>query len=373
LKKPFTLVSLLMFCLLGNYSCRQKSINDTKNIKLVKQFNLHDFKSVGQLTFHNTGLNFGNYTTAIGIVDTMLIVCNNRDSNLLEVIGLRSMRPLAKYIKRGKESDQSLTISEIIPTTDKNIIWVYDMIIGKFIEINIQELLANPQGYHSKIYFTVKNNCRGIKSPSWVFSNRFVSCSYRLRKPRYIEFDSASNIVQAIGELPEPISNWPPENETGPFGLYSSCYSALLKKNPARNQVVIAYTTADRLELFEGNRLKKILRGPGQAYPVYSFRNDNGINMPTNTNATVMTNVALGVTSKYFFSLYSGRDNFGFSGQDILAFDWNGKLVKRFLLGKSGIWFCIKEDSTEMMKLYLIDEKTGNLLQSSVTMNRNRL
>jgi hypothetical protein len=362
------IISILFSALLSLVlSCKnndQQKFSD-KYRAITHRISWKDFPKTDSINFIKTGLNFADGTIDMEVVDTSLIVSNRIDSFNLVIIGLNSNRVTHKVISRGKGQNQLLNVSDIIPTDSNQIFYAFDITLRKFFKMDIKRIYKGNTDPLEILEFN-RNTLKGIKSPAQLSKNIFAATSYFNSKCRYIIFNANDSLSKFIGEMPPAISGWP-ENEENELGdIRSTSYSAKLKRRPSTKDIIVAYTTMPRIEIYAKNKLRKVIIGPDNFEPTYEFKKESSRYYPVEYEKTTFSHVGLKVDAQYIYSLYSGKSNFASSAEQLLVFDWNGTPARVIKLGFTASNFAIRHLPNNKMALYIIDKNTGDLLKGVI-------
>jgi hypothetical protein len=298
------------------------------------------------------------------VIDSYLVISTLRDSAVLQIVHIPSGNVAGHLINRGKGENECLNIATILPVSDKNTCWCYDITLGKFLKVDIAKALST-ELYNPEKTFLIEGTAKGSKSPCWINDTSFAACSYFLNDCRYFYFNDHSNNIRKVGHLPSPGKGWPDENPAGKFSLLATAYSANMKKHPTKDQFVVAYNVTGRLELYENGQLKKLIKGPEGFQPIYTFKDDGEIHIPVQNEETLFSTVQLKVTEKHIFLLYSGQDEFHTCGRKLLVLDWMGNPLKMFNLNGEYCSFTVQEKSDSSL-VYLVNKETGDLVSTSL-------
>ena len=340
------------------YACKAKP-SQTPEEKITVQINEDSFKSSLEATLINTTLNLG-YAGEMTIMDSLLIVVNKKGNKALSIIDLKHQKLAAELIERGDQKGNCIGISSLIPTSRPGLLWVYDGILSKMIVVDIKEALKSSQ-YTPEDEFIIKSDMVSIKSPIWLRDSLFAACTYSLNDCRFFTFDLKSRIIEKRGSLPSPLSDWPEDPQNSKFKMNAMAYQANIRKQPHGSRLVVAYTTTDRLEIYNNGQLEKILKGPDLFDPIYTFK-DSGQdqNVPLINKKTNFSHMQIVATDKYIYSLFSGKDDHNTCGSKIFVFDWNATPIKSIDLKRHFCTIAVHESGKEVM-VYTVDPRTGNL------------
>ncbi|AMP98041.1 hypothetical protein AY601_1114 [Pedobacter cryoconitis] len=366
-RQIFALITALLFFVT---SCKNDADQKWKEYNkkyspITQNVILSDFPKPDTIIFRKTGLNFADGIIDMEFVDTSLVLSSRIDSLNLITIGSSSSRVTHKLITRGKDRDQFLNVSDIILTDSDKIFYAFDITLRKFFKMNIEHIYKGNYNPLQVLEFNYKA-LKGIKSPAVISPDTFAATSYFNSKCRYLIFKSNDSLYKGIGEMPPAVSGWP-QNEEGELSdIRSMSYSANLKRKPFTKDIVVAYTTMPRIEIYSKNRLNKVIIGPDNFDPIYKFDKEGSRFFPVEYDKTKFSNVGLKVDSNYIYSLYSGKSNFASSAEKLLIFDWKGKPKKVVSLGFTASNFAIRRLPENKMIMYIIDKNTGDLLKGEI-------
>lgn len=360
--KKITFIALLLSLFLI-YGCGTKA-EKTADKNITRTVDNNSFKSTGQISFTTTDINIG-LTGEIVTIDSFLILSNMKGPKALSIIDLKQKKLVKNIIDRGDEKGNCISIASIIPIANSNTFWAYDATLSKMIEVNLQEVLKSPD-YQPQNELYLRGAVKSVKSPVWINDSLFAACAYSVDNCRFIRFNQNCKITDRIGSLPSPMPEWPAKDTGSYFKTNAMAYSANMKKQPHGSKLVVAYTTSDRLEIYNNNKLEKIVRGPDFFDPVYSFK-DSGFdqNVPLINKETNFAHMQVIATDKYIYTLYSGKRSYNTCGSRILMFDWNGNAIKSLNLKKNFCTIAVSE-SGKGSTLYTIDPETGNLAFTNI-------
>jgi len=238
-----------------NYKAKCEEYN-RKYQDNIKYVNLSDFQESEPLKFEKTGLNFADGIIDMEIIDSTLLLSSRVDSMNLILTNINNFDRQQKIIKRGKQDNQCLNVSDIIPGIKKNHFLTFDITLRKLFEFDLNEI-RHGRLAPEKITEFKNEKIKGIKSPAQLSDGSFVATTYFADDCRYLRFTDEDSISKKIGELPPQPEGWPeatPENKIRPMS-----YSANLKKQVGSDDIVIAYTTTPRIEIYSHDKLRKTI------------------------------------------------------------------------------------------------------------------
>lgn len=344
-------------------ACDQAPASDELK-EITQDVRLASVPTLKSSDFSDIGFRHGRYMS-VTVVDTFLICTDFVDQKILHVASTRSNKYLGGIVARGKGKGECLGVADVLPSQEQGNIWVYDMTLSKMLKVDIAKALTT-SNYTPEEEIVFDASIKGVKSPVLVNDSVFMGCSYYLEDCRYFAFDANSSIISRTGELPDMQEDWPQENPPGKFGLKAMTFSANMTKHPTRDKYMVAYNRTDRLELYEGERLKRIIRGPDFFDPVYTFNiASNGVTIPVENEKTRYSHLQIQSSERYIYSLYSGRDNHKSAGVRTLVFDWDGNPVFNIEMAADVNSAAFMEEGGRIQGFYGIDKATGRVFYAS--------
>jgi len=358
---------ILLCCTLGSQiflSCSSenkrewKTFNE-KNRSITREVGLSDFRPSKPIAFENTGLNFANEIMDMEIVGTTLLLSNRIDSMNLILVNVDDCKVSQKLIKRGKGESECLNVSDIVLGPKEDLFLAFDITLRKVLKFDLKKIGRGNREPSETLTF--KNEAlKGIKSPAELPDGTFAATSYFNSDCRYIKFSAADSLTQEVGRLPPMSKNWP---KLSGNGIRSLSYPAHLKRRTGHGELVVAYTTTPRLEIYAKDKLKNVITGPGDFEPVYGFKKGD----PKITENTRFSHVKIKADSDYIYSLYSGHTNFASCANRILVFSWEDSSPRAMVdLGLTVCNFAIKKIASDRSLLFAINADTGDLLKAEV-------
>lgn len=359
----WTLSAILMLSSIMLHSCKEKKSlankeNDTEG-ELTIKVNLASFQDKRKISFSETRIN--GFYSSIKVVDTFLVCGDYRSPEVINIYGSTSGQLLRRFIKRGEQLGQCLSAANIIPVKG-SLFWIYDITGGKMLLIDILKALSDTS-YQCSKEIILSEATRKAKSPCFVNDSLFAATTYTRDDCRYMLFNTRTEIVSVVGKLPAPDESWPKSSQGGKFNMLASVYTAGLVHNPESGITVAVYNKTDRIEVYAGNSLKKVIRGPDLFDPVMDFVTEGNEVMANESHATRFSYSAISGSNKYFYCLYSGEANFNACSSRILVFDWDGNPVRILELDRPVCFFSVSETRTGM-NIFGIEKETGNVLKA---------
>lgn len=361
--KLSTILTMLIMLSAILQSCIEKRPGEGADDK-VKFITQASFPKQRELQFVETNTQLGAVLD-LAVIDTFLVKSDLRDSIIIHIYGLQSKKLIKKLLLRGVEKNECLSVSSILPTTKKDEFWCADITLRKLIKINISQALKNEE-YIPEKEIVLKNSIKGIKSVSWICDTLFVATTYAEPVKRLIYFNDQSEIVNKSGELPiYDSANWPTENANSAFFIRAMAYSANVKHNPERNRSVVACTTTDRIDFFNGTQPLLSIQGPDRFNPHFVFRNEGKSYTPVPDKNTKFAYMGMSASKNAIYCLYSGENEMMTCGTKILEYDWYGKPKALYTIKENYCTIAI-EEGDEKRKIWSVNPSNGKLIYANL-------
>jgi hypothetical protein len=354
------LLSLLLWSC--NHSSPALHTENDPHKDITQTVSLSSFSMTDKANLHFTGQN--GFFSTLAVVDTFLLCTDYRLPTVLHVFSTTSYALLGNMVTRGDQKGQVLSIANILPASQKNNCWLYDITSGKLLRLDISKAIRD-SAYRGEEEIILNEATKRAKSPCRINDSLFAACSYTTDQYRFFTFNSQSTIINKTGNLPARHEDWPDENKESKFNILASIYTANMVKHPEKDLFMVAYNKTDRLELYEKGALKKVTRGPDVFDPVITFGKEENIITVNETEETLYSYTSLCATSKYVYALYSGKGDYNTCSKKLLVFDWEGNPVKTIETDKSICFFTVRETVAATM-LYAVEADTGNLYTSKL-------
>lgn len=299
------------------------------------------FKVVKNVKFSNSNLQLSSAVKKSILIDTFLIVSDLSGNKNLKVINLKSEKVVGSLIHRGKKKYQAINISDLIHANSDSTFWAFDVTLQKFQKLNIYKALQNSR-YIPESEFTLKSPASAISSPVLKNEDLIIGTSFAVDNCRYLVLNSQSAIFERVGKMPTKNSDWPEQNPKAKLSISGMTYSAVLKKHPQKNKAVVLYNYTDRIELYDQNKLAKIVKGPDNFNIMMDFyeQGDN-LYVPIHSKETKYAFLDSFVSEKFIYALYSGTTR-PFASK-LFIYDWEGNPLKIFNLSAEITYFTIRE------------------------------
>lgn len=301
----------------------------------------------------------------MAVADTFILLANVNSPRAVTVLSMRSFKPVAEIIPRDRAKGHCLSVTNIMNTPDKDVVWLYDVAGVKFLKVNLQKAIKTDH-YEGEKEFVASKPGSIVMSPSWINDSTYAGCSYFSDEERFILFNDSFRTLEKVGVMPPALAGWPKENPKGKFAIRAICYSGNLVKHPEQNKYAIAYNKTSRIELYDSSKLVKVIRGPDLFDPMYEFRDFGEVKLPKNYKETMLSCIQMQADSKYMYVLYSGRKKRFPFGRRLLIFDWNGNPVKSYELPDSYQTFSITHKASHRF-IYAIRYKSNELEYSEIS------
>ena len=137
------------------------------------------------------------------------------------------------------------------------------------------------------------------------------------------------------------------------FDVRANIYQVKLAFNEKRRLIALSYFNTALLQIVDYLNGENVLnvQGPDDSFPPKYVLGSSGRSALSKEGK--FGYLDLFVTDDYIFGLYSGKtDQWDITANQILQLDWEGKLVRKYILNHDIITFVIDEENN---KLYGID------------------
>lgn len=357
--------SLILFTILL-FSCNDNKLSsyEERLSVITDTISNASFSESDTLKFVKTGFKVNDVHT-IAIADTFILLSTAKSRRAVTVLSTETYKPVAEIIPRDRGKGHCLSVTNIMNTDEKDVVWLYDGAAVKFLKVDLQKAIKI-DNYEGEKEFVANKPGSAVMSPSWINDSMFAGCSYFSDEERFVLFNDSFRALQKIGVLPPALSNWPEENPKGKFSLRAMCYSGDLVKHPEMNKYAIAYKKTSRVELYDSSNLVKVIRGPDLFDPLYEFQDIGAAKMPKHYKETMLSCIEMQADSKFIYVLYSGRKKRFRFGHKLLIFDWNGNPVKLYDLPGSYQTFSIIQKGNHTL-IYAVSYKANELEYSEIS------
>ena len=245
---------------------------------------------------------------------------------------------LFRFGNRGQGPDDFLWPSSIQHINNQTI-GVFDMNLGAYNEFRIpneHEVLK----IDKKIHFQTR--LYQIKKTAF---NQYIGLSFE--KEMFLLSDSTGTPISTFFEYPYK------DEDEHQFATRSPAYQGIITTNPSKNKFVYSSFNGDIIHFYniENNNIKPIVKIENE-YPIYRKRDDNyeGVIFNPNTKIGYITTYA---TDKFVYAIFSGikiieQKSVNFEGEILRIFDWNGVLVKEYILDVPCSYLCVSDDDSKI-------------------------
>ncbi|GAA3557865.1 BF3164 family lipoprotein [Snuella lapsa] len=269
------------------------------------------------------------------IRDTLVIVENNQtDDNYFELFNIKTKQKILEFGQRGKGPNELLSAQLLNNSSDSknnnSQLFVYDVVKRRLSEYNIDSLMRN--GSQKKI--KTMDFPSSVKSFTYMENNKFICYnSFFLESADFYNDTEEVFFYSEKDNLSGPdISNCKffVSNVTGANILYSA----------EHNKILVANTHLNKLDFYGKDlELKKSIIGPETAKPEYTFLEKS--KMVKFKRGRSFYSYGSGVVSNNsIYIIYTGAISYRFDRPntlpqvEVFKLDWNGNLIKRFVLDK---------------------------------------
>jgi hypothetical protein len=285
--------------------------------------------------------------------DSLLILYNSKGKNNYFFYNyFLNKDSLSKgYLSSGRGVGESL--GAMSSGLNNNILWTHDLVLKKILVADI----------------TKSSNTSNIVFKEYPLEDKF----YMMESIGNLNFLGVGKIdspfkIQKIylqsGKVNKEFGEFKHVPTDKPFESYKTAYDCFIFKKPSGDKVVLIYRFSDIIEIFD---LKKntsfAIQGPDSFNVDFIPISIGSISVMGRTEKTKFSFVNGYTTDDYIYTLYSGKLanslNSDYSNY-ILVYDWNGNPIKKIVLDKNALSFCISNDNKE---IYIYNPDTGYIMK----------
>ncbi|PZX13424.1 TolB-like protein [Breznakibacter xylanolyticus] len=285
--------------------------------------------------------------------DRIILINSNGQSDGTWINVLKKNGDLIKtHIKYGKGPNEILDISS--SNIIENNLCLYDFVKKEYwyINISLEDSLIS-RNYKTKI--------DGFKAKAFddeiIIANQCNTShklnAYNINQNKYT--NGIGNLSDLSTDLPNQVKM---ELIPSEFGL-----------NHMNNRIAIAYNYFDALEIYsiKGDLIKST-KGPYFQYPEFNFTKLPQGYAVAKDQSSKLAYVSMHNTNKYIYLTYSGNplflnNKYGWYGDHIHVYDWDGNPIVDYELNEPIESFCIDEEN---QLIYSISLKSGNLIVGKI-------
>jgi len=175
--------------------------------------------------------------------------------------------------------------------------------------------------------------------------NQYIGLS--VKEEMFLLADSSGMTINTFFEYPYK------DIDERQFVSRSHAYQGVLVTNPLKDKFVYSSFHGEIIHFYriENNNIETISKIEKE-YPIYRKRNDNydGVEFNINTKAGYIATYA---TNKFVYAIFSGVKiseikSVNFEGEILRIFDWNGVLVKEYILDIPCSYLCVSDDDSKI-------------------------
>ena len=168
-------------------------------------------------------------------------------------------------------------------------------------------------------------------------------------------------LIDTNGAFQRAFGEVPPGEDNVAMHVRNQAWRKTLRTSPSGDRFIAAYFNSDRLDIYEGGILRRVVRGPDFFDPVYLADGVGSRQMfalqPENRRGYVDVTVTDGLV----FALYSGRTMYETAvGQEpgayVVVFDWTGRPLGRLNCSGSPFSIAVSADNQDLYAIYLTPE-----------------
>jgi len=343
-----TLINLIIF------SCNNKELNDFKNkSNIFNKINIPKAELKGnEIKLDTEILN----VDAIFLFDSLIIIRSNQNKNCqLKIYNLNNYNYIGCYGKIGKGPGEFLGLYTIDKLSDSDYLWALDITKGVLTEIHLDSSLKFMNKYIPSTELVIRRP--RIYNFRQLDQNLFLGITYGY-EPRIRLFNRSLQEISSSLNFPY-LDNRYGINE-GDFTrkVKSNIFQYKLCLNKDKNLLAFLYTNHDLIQIvnYKNNSIKNLI-GPENTYPPDYNINSRGIGVITSDSKKAYR-AAFG-TSKHFYGLYSGskfRDPDRNRGDEIYQFNWNGTVIKKYILDQKISNFIVDESEDKIIGVNMLNK-----------------
>ena len=201
--------------------------------------------------------------------------------------------------------------------------WAYQLQSRSMVSINVDSLIATSVLSGRSVHL----DGGGVPlSPVKIGDNFFGSGIYQ----------SGRLAVYAAGDgsFQRMVGPAPPGPSATPPAVRHQAYQSWASTNASRQKLALAFRATDRLEIYDGEQLEHLVRGPDFFEPIYEVAMVGDPPTPSMAQPLDMRFgfMDIATTDRFIFALYSGRTfsevpGYANYGQQVIVFTWTGQPV----------------------------------------------
>lgn len=341
-------------------SCQRKSVNDNS---LLSNFNEN-----GSIVLEGTETKIldgkiGSFS-GISILDSMIIVHNNVPNPYYYDIYNRSTEQFIKSFGLNGSGPGEIVDYNILSvdySTRRDFYVLVPNDEGKVLNYNINSLLSE-QEYLPEVVAKL-----GFDIDAFVASNQAFWALSLFSEKRLLVISRDGNFNNSYLDFPE-ISGFEDHSRE----LLGMVFQGFIVAHPDKSQGAIFTYASPNIDIFSFNdSIKSDVRQHLSSPEV--FDESRKISDDTYTSAisfsfkNEMAFLSVSATSRYIYTLYSGRSNEKFGsrknqGNLVLVFDWYGQLEYKIKLDVDTDQIAVSNDDAYLYSL--VEEETKNIIKS---------
>ena len=334
------LLSSVCICLL--LSC-QNSRNNIKTEKIVRE----NFPKIIKLTSQVMAIESVSVAFRYNIIrDSLLLVENySPDPYYFEIYNIKNNKKILNFGRRGKGPNELLSgkfISNAVNTKNQNEFFIQDIVGKKILQYNIDSLLLR------------KNVARPVETevPDFVDNfSKFDNQNFICHNLYSIDEANFNNEVEDIFIYSKKSLKKPDASNCKFFTFNVS--GSLVFSSLSENRIIVANQYSNKLDFYNTKlQYLKRIEGPDLVNVEYEKRNGNQIYFKKGKSFFgYSAGVSLGNS---LYLVYEGVASYDFNDPktlpkvEIFKFDWNGKLLSRFILDRFIYTISVSSDEKKL-------------------------
>ncbi len=336
--------------------------NDDKKLVEIKKIDRVDFPDSVKVKGEEF-LQFSNkFPISFTVLRDTLVLTNNRpDSFYFSIYNIQTAEKIIDFARRGKGPNEFLA-GKLIPGASNfsNLenIYVIDIVRDRGAEYNLDSLLLKPQIYNPNLF----DLSDGVFQFSKLDSSRYICYnSYYFQNKKYTN-NTTELLLYNVNEEQNNSVKWKY------FTLNVS--QGLILISPVNNKIIVPHLFEDKINIYSKNlELIKTLIGPDMFNPEYRLRPELGGNhISFKRGKSYLTYRSACHTNNSVYMVYVGRNYLNtidiFSKpSEIFKFNWDGKLIKRYILDKYVYRISVSSDEKYLYGTAYNSDKTPILVR----------
>ena len=285
--------------------------------------------------------------TVIAVTATHILVGDDKATRPIQLLNKTTGKWVASAGGRG-EGPGDINVRSVDFAGGLNSGWAYDGSSRSMIRLNIDSLIHSPSLESAQ---RIRLEVGGFPTGPVGFGDGFVSTGYFF-SGRLAFYAGDGSFQRSVGPTPPGPSRTPPP-------IRQQAFQAFVNAKPGAQKIAIVSRHTDRLELYDGEELEHLVRGPDFFEPVYTVVMAGSPPSPAFVQPPEMRFGYGGITStdRLVFALYSGRSmaeapGYANYGQYVIVFTWTGQPMAILDFDGDSFDIAVSPDGTELFAAF---------------------